>query len=149
NFLNTGQIRRDVVVSVAAERNAGADQGTLERAARRHANPPTIQRRAAPAAGSKFFALNWIKNDSVLQLTFEFAADRDRKVGDAVNKVSRAIQRINDPFVVRILALLDAAFFTADGVIRVGLTEMVNDFFFSSLVDFGNKVVATFGFDGE
>src|SRR5690606_22326836 len=37
---------------------------------------------------------------------------------------------------------------TAKTVIGISFAQMVNNFFFSSLVDFSNEIIATFGFDG-
>jgi len=84
----------------------------------------------------------------VFDLAFVFASDGDGEVRNPVNKIGCAIEWIDNPFVIGIFAGLVAAFFTADAVIRVGFAQMVDDFFFSRFIYFGNEVVATFGLDG-
>ena len=74
-----------------------------------------------------------------------FAADRDRVNGKAVQEIGGAIEWIDDPagFVVA----AGAAFFRQDRVVRIMVTDYVDDLSFRRAVNLGDVVVACLGVD--
>jgi hypothetical protein len=52
----------------------------------------------------------------------------------SVQEIGGAVQRINNPFVVA--ALLFTTFFSQNGMIRVGLTDDLNDGLFRHMIHF-------------
>jgi hypothetical protein len=78
---------------------------------------------------------------------FVLIADGHGVLRESVDEVGGAIQRINDPLMLRMIAcaLLAASgvagFFGQDGMVRVGATQFINDGLFGRLIDGGRLTV--------
>ena len=80
----------------------------------------------------------------MLNTSFNATCNRYSHMRYATNKVGGAIQWIDNPFNVAFKVSADAALFAEEAMIGKGFLNMVNNGFFRTLVDFGNKVVTTF-----
>lgn len=67
-----------------------------------------------------------------------------------VKEIGRAVERIDNPFVLGCGFAVGAAFFTSDFVVRIGFFQSLNQDDFGIAVNIGNKIVEGFavGFDG-
>ena len=81
------------------------------------ADASIIQMRAAAARGGEQLLADRIVDHAVLQAAALLTGDGDREHREAVQKVRRAIQRIDDPD--GLVLSRAAAFLGQDGVIRV------------------------------
>src|SRR5688572_1815014 len=132
---------------ISTKRNTSANECAFKVATGRYAQTAAIQCGTTATASGKFFAFDRVDNNGVFNLAFVFASDGDREVRYPVNKIGGAIERIDNPFIIGVFARLVSAFFTANAVVGVGFTEMINNFFFSGFIDFSYIGVAAFGFD--
>ncbi len=65
----------------------------------------------------------------------------------AVNKVGGAVQGVDDPHIIRILALYSAAFLAAETVVRVSLAQDLDNRLLRAAIDLGDKVIGALGLD--
>ncbi len=70
--------------------------------------PPAVEKRPATSSCRKAFAGHRVENRADQQLSRLLQGNRDRVVGNAVNVVGRAVERIDDPAVAMVLAGLPA-----------------------------------------
>src|SRR5690606_38764240 len=91
--------------------------------------------------GGKFFAADRIEHHAVFDLAAVFARYRDTKVRNTTNKIGGAIKRIDDPAVFGAGIASQSALLAEEGVVGIGLFQVVDDFAFCIAVDFGDVVV--------
>jgi hypothetical protein len=101
---------------------------------------------ATATAGSEFFLANRVEYHCVLKTATVFAGDADGEMWNAAQEVGGAIQWVDDPQVVFTFtaAWVHAGFFTEDAVRRVSLAQGVDDFLFSSTIDFRDVILGVF-----
>ena len=126
------------------KRNAGADQCAIQRSAITNTDTLAVQRGAVTTAGAVLFLFQRVENHRVLKTTTVLNSNGHGKMRNAIDKVGGAIERINDPEVIFAFTLTFtvAALFTVKTVVGVGFAQRSNDGFLSSLVHFGDKVIA-------
>src|SRR5262245_53033817 len=109
---------RQLHVAAAGVRKRAGHDRVGEPLAPRHAQPLIVEERALPAFGGEKLVVGGIVDDARDDAAFALERDRDRKVRNAVQKVQRAIDRIDDPAVGLVAALPRAAFLAEETVAR-------------------------------
>ncbi|TXT39362.1 MAG: Uncharacterized protein FD135_2215 [Comamonadaceae bacterium] len=108
-------------------------------------NAAVVQVRAAPFGGGEQVVAGGVVNDGLLNLAFDGQGNAHAVHRQAVDEVGGAIQRVNDPDIVRVLRpVLTARFFGPDGMAGIGSQQGFNDDLLGGLVDFGDKVIDLF-----
>ncbi len=131
-----------IQVLLFLERETGAQQRTLETALSGNPDAPAVEHRAIAAAGGKQFIAQRIIDHGNLDPGLVLQGDGDGKLREAMEKIGRAIQRVDDPDMV--VARMHAAFFCENGMIRKGLVDDLDDFLFRHAVDFRSIIVFAF-----
>jgi hypothetical protein len=65
----------------------------------RHPQPLIVEKGALAALGGEQLVIGGVVDDAGDHGAFALEPDRDRKVRDAVQKIQRAVERIDDPAV--------------------------------------------------
>ena len=101
----------DVEVAAVTEREAGADQAFLQMLPARHADAAIVEKRATPARCGEEIVADGIVDDGLRDLPLVLQRDRHAILREAVQKVGRAVERIDDPHVLcRGVGALSGAF---------------------------------------
>ena len=131
-------------------REAGTDQAAVQFDAVGNTDAAVVEQRAF-AAGSHIYvvALRCV-HQSFLQHAFVQECHRDGVLGMAVEEVGRAVERVDNPFVLGSGFTVGASFFASDFVMRIGFFERFHQNHFGAAVNIGNEVVECFAvyFDG-
>ena len=90
------------VVAVPLEGHAGRDHAIGEVLPRRHPEPPVVQEGAAAALGREELVGDRVVDQRRVQLSLPLERDRDGELRDAVQEVGGAVERVDDPAVLRI-----------------------------------------------
>ena len=98
-FAEAGQ--KDAVIGAALSRDAGCDDGIAEGLAARDSQAVLIEERALSLFSPEHFIAGRVENKTGDDLAGGTAAFLDRyrnaEVGDAVEKVGRTVERVDDP----------------------------------------------------
>ena len=135
----------DILVEIVepAKRKTGSDQAILQLIALGHAQPVVVQKGAAPARGRKKLVAGRVVHDGLRDVAAMPQADRHGVLGKAVNEIGGAVERIDDPKVVRVASgSACARLLGQDRVIRVGCRQRRNDGLLRGPIDFGDEVAA-------
>ena len=90
---------REFHVAAAGMRQCAGDDGVAEPLACRHPQPLIVEKGALAALGGEQLVIGGVVDDAGDHGAFALEPDRDRKVRDAVQKIQRAVERIDDPAV--------------------------------------------------
>ena len=131
-------------VLLGFEREASGENRAVEIASGAAAQTVTVKLRALTAYGGEEFVAHRIVNHRHFGTAFNAYGDRNREVRQAFDKIGGAIQRIDNPLNVLIVARQFATLFSNDGVLRVGFANHFDNQSFCITVNIGNKVVAAF-----
>src|SRR5215469_500570 len=140
------EIRIDVA-RVRAEREARADESTLQRALLADPNAMVLEVRAAAAGRGEELLAHGIVDHRDLEPALLLAGDRDGESRKAMQEVGGAVERIDDPDAVVLAAA--AALLREHGVVRIVVADDADDLLLGVAIDFADEVVAPFGSDGE
>ncbi len=134
-----------------AERETGAEQGAFQAFTCADAQAAAVQGGATATAGGEFFLANRVDDHGVLEAAAVFACQADGKVRNATDKVGGTVQRVDDPQVIGALAGAwnQTAFFTEETVIRVGLTQCLDDQLLGGAINLGHVVFGIFLVDRD
>jgi hypothetical protein len=135
------------MVYVGAVGKAGRHQRPIERLGLAYSDATIFQMRARAARGAEDLPAHRVIHDGVLKTALDLAGDRYGEHREAVQKVSGAVQGINDPHRVVVTAL--AALFGQERVLRVMTAYGCDDLLFRGLVNLGDEVIAPLGGDRE
>ena len=110
-----------------------------------------VQEGAATFAGGEELIARGIVDDGLGDLSTVLQCNRDRVLREAMNKVGRAIQGINDPNVFVVVMQIGgrAGFFGQNRMIRVGLAQHFDDRLLGGLIHFSDKIVMVLGRDAQ
>src|SRR3990172_10903224 len=103
---------------MGGERETGAEQGVFKLGDAAHAYAAVVQLRAAAARGGEEFIARRVEHHRLVQAVFMFERDGNAEVGQAVQKVGGAVERVDDPYIV--IAGLCAGFFPEKSMVWVG-----------------------------
>src|SRR5262245_49019880 len=109
---------RELHVAAAGVRKRAGHDRVGEPLAPRHAQPLIVKERALAALGGEKLVVGGIVDDARDDAAFALERDRDRKVWNAVQKVQRPVDRIDDPAVGLVAALPRTAFLAEETVAR-------------------------------
>src|SRR5437667_929213 len=135
------------VARVGAIGETGRDEGALERARLADPHAVIVEVRARAAARGEQLPTHRVVDHRVLEAPPHLAGDRDGKHRKAVQKVGRAVERIDDPECIVLAG--PAALLGEERVLRVVTADDADDFLLRGVVDLGDEVVAPLGGDGE
>jgi len=127
--------------------HAGADQGAVHVLGAADADAAVVEGGAAAAGGTvQILGIGGVDH-AVFQLALDLDADRHGVVGQTMQEVGGAVERIDDPqhFVVAVLS----AFLAQHGVLRIGLADDFDDFAFRAAVHLGDEIVAALALDQQ
>ena len=93
---------------ILTERKAGADQRAFQARAVGDSQTAPVERRATATAGGEFLVAQRVVDHRVLHLALDFQGNRDRVLGNAMNEVGGAIERVDHPLVIGAVALAGA-----------------------------------------
>src|SRR5690606_20289992 len=122
--LEHAQIGVDVLRGLVRE--AGSQQGAVEILALGDADAAAIELGAVAAAGGPKLLAHGIVDHRYLQPAPMTQGDGDGEVGHPVEEIGGAVERIDDPLELVVLAR-GAGFLAHDGVMRVGLAQDADD----------------------
>src|SRR5690606_33798452 len=108
-----------------------------------HADAAPVQRGATAAAGGEFFLAHRVQYHRVLQAALVLAGDAYGKMRHAAQEVGGAVQRVDDPLVVRPFALAGdlAGLFALEAVVGVGLAQQIDDALLGGKVDLADVIL--------
>jgi hypothetical protein len=119
---------------------ARSDHRQFEVIAFRHAHSPAVELCAHAAARDELLVAERIENHRLLDAIAMTQRNGHRKVGNSVQEVRRAVERIDDPGVrtfSRCTGLLGD-----DGVIGIGAMQRFDDGVFGGAVDLRDEIVS-------
>src|SRR5499426_4543947 len=131
---------REFHVAAAGMRERAGDDRVGEPLARRHPQPLIVEEGALAALGGEQLVIDGIVDDAGDDGAFALEPDRDRKVGNSVQKVQRAVERIDDPAVSLIAAFARAAFLAQKTVAGTRMLELVAQDFLGAPVGSGDEI---------
>ena len=102
----------------------------------RDAHAAVVQERAAATAGGEQFVARRVIDDRLRDLAALGQRDRHGVVGQAVDEVGGAVQRIDDPLELGLVGALQAEFLAQDGVIRISGAQRLDDGLLGGAIDF-------------
>src|SRR5439155_19670806 len=117
---------RDITgpVGAAAKRHPRADQRFAELAARRDPEAPVVDIRAGALFGPEHLVAGRLVDETGDDLAVALQGDRDCEMRDAVEKIGRAVERVDDPAVMRVAAFAGAAFLEQEAVAGAGAQQL-------------------------
>src|SRR5207237_5928325 len=104
-----GQARGIARIAALAERDASADQRLAQLAARRHPEAAVVEIGAGALLGPEHLVAGRLVDDAGDDLAVAFEPYRDREMRDAVQEIGGAVERVDDPAMMRVAALGGAA----------------------------------------
>src|SRR5262244_1411443 len=131
---------REFHVAAAGMRESAGDDRVGEPLARRHPQPLIVEEGALAALGRKQLVIDGIVDDAGDDGAFALEPDRDRKVGNSVQKIQRAVERIDDPAVSLVAAFARAAFLAQKTVAGTRMLELVAQDFLGAPVGSGDEI---------
>src|SRR5215467_6668706 len=131
---------REFHVAAAGMRERAGDSRVGEPLARRHPQPLIVEEGALAALGRKQLVIDGIVDDAGDDGAFALEPDRDRKVGNSVQKIQRAVERIDDPAVSLVAAFARAAFLAQKTVAGTRMLELVAQDFLGAPVGSGDEI---------
>ena len=132
------------MVAAAEMRHAGAYNGIRELDAAGDAQAAVIDEGAAAPFGGVELVHRRIVDDAGDQLALSLERDRDGEYRDAVQEIGRAVERVDDPAVLAVIAVDRAAFFHQEGIARPRTRELGVDDFLGLAVGLADIVARTF-----
>src|SRR5690606_9254250 len=107
------------------------------------ADAGAVELGAAALGGSEFLVLHRIHDHGVLELAALDAGHGNRAVGNPGNEVAGAVDGVDDPDRVRVLAFDASGFLAQEAVLGIGLAQALDEDFLHLPVDVGDEVVLT------
>src|SRR6266851_7859236 len=124
-LLDDGELRaKQRKVAAPEMRQAAANDGLGEPRARRDAQPLIVEEGALAALGDEELLVRRVVDDSGNDRSLAFERDRDRELRNAVQEVGRAVERVDDPAMRLVGALLTAAFLADEAVTGARLGKL-------------------------
>ena len=105
DFLQTGQIGFNIFISKTAEGYASGDQGAIQTVVSSNAQTTIVKISTSTSTSGKFFTFDVIQYDRMLKMASVETTDRNGEMRYSVDKIRGAIQWINNPFIVTVIAL--------------------------------------------
>src|SRR6478752_589173 len=118
-------VARELHVTTAGVREGAGDHRVPDPSAPRHPQPLIVQEGALAAFGGEHLIGRGIIDKSGNDRAVALECDRNCKVRDAMQKVHRAVDRIDDPAVGLVAALPHSAFLADEGVAGARLFELL------------------------
>src|SRR5690606_23939238 len=115
------------MVASVEMRNSGADHRVGEPAAGGHSHAPVVQERPAAALGRVEFVHRRIEDHAGNQLPLPLERNGDGEYRNAVQEIRGAVERINQPAVLWVVAFNDAALLHQEGIAGPGARQLVED----------------------
>src|SRR5207248_11753645 len=115
-------------------------EGVGERAARGNREPGVVEIGACTVIGPELFILQRIEDDAGALLAIALERDGDAEVRQAVEKVRRAVELVDDPAMLAILAGNRAALFHKETVARPGAGQFLAQRSLGLVVGIGNEI---------
>ena len=112
-------------IAAAQMRQAAGDDGIGKALARRDPDALVVEERALAALGDEELVVRRIIDDAGNDRARALKPDRHREMRNAVQEIGGAIERVDDPAVGLVAALMRAAFLTEKAVIRPRLGKVL------------------------
>ena len=125
-------------------RQRAAHDRVGEPLARRDADAAVVEERALAALGGEELVIGRIVDQPRDDLAVALERDRDREMRDAVQEVGGAVERIDDPGVGLVGALVRAAFLAEEAVARPRLEQLGAQDLLGAMIGGGDEVRRTF-----
>ena len=135
----------------AAGHVARAQQGVRDAVELGDANAFFVQIGAGALGGREQVVAHRIVDDGLRDDAAMREGDRDAVLGEAVDKVGGAIDRVDDPLIFILVVRVGGSsrFLGQERVVRVGLGQHLDDGLFGRLVDVGDEIVMLFFRDDD
>jgi hypothetical protein len=134
------QVLGQIVARTVGE--AGGDQAFFKMDALADADASVVHVRATAFGGGEQVVAGGVVHDSLLDFAFHGQSDADAIHGQAVDEVGGAVQRVDDPYKLRVLrTVFGARLLRPNAMAWVGCEQRLNNHFFTSDIDLGHKVV--------
>src|SRR5215472_4157491 len=131
---------REFHVAAAGMRERAGDDRVGEPLARRHPQPLIVEEGALAALGGEQLVIGGVVDDAGDHGAFALEPDRDRKVRNSVQKIQRAVERIDDPAVSLIAAFARATLLAQKTVAGTRMLELVAQDFLGAQVGGGDEI---------
>ena len=128
------------MVAMAEKGHAAADQGFGQALACRHAQAAVVHEGAAALFGGVKFVPCRVEDHAGDDLPVALQRDRDGEDRDAVQEVGRAVERIDDPAMLGVLAFDLAALLHQEAPVRAGARQFIEDDLLGPPVGIGDEV---------
>src|SRR5215472_10537280 len=131
---------REFHVAAAGMRERAGDDRVGQPLARRHPQPLIVEEGALAALGGEQLVIDGVVDDAGDDGAFALEPDRDRKVRNSVQKIQRAVERIDDPAVSLVAAFARAALLAQKTVAGTRMLEFVAQDFLGAEVGGGDEI---------
>ena len=121
-------------------RETAGHDGVRQPPARRYAQPLIVQERALAALGREQLVGGGIVDQPGDDRALPLERDRNREVGDAVQKIQRAVDRIDDPAVRPVGAFPHPPFLADEAVAGTRLFELLTHDLLGAVVGGGDEI---------
>src|SRR5579862_2896407 len=112
------------MMAALAKRDAGADHRVGERAPRRDSQAPVVNEGAGAFLGPEHLVAQRLIDEPCDDLAVALERDRDRPMRNAVQEIGGAVERIDDPAMMRIAAARGAALFHEEAIAGPRLRQL-------------------------
>src|SRR5215468_7287050 len=133
-------VAREFHVAAAGMRERAGDDRVGESLPRRHPQPLIVEEGALAALGGEQLVIDGVVDDAGDDGAFALEPDRDRKVRNSVQKIQRAVERIDDPAVSLVAAFARAALLAQKTVAGTRMLEFVAQDFLGAEVGGGDEI---------
>src|SRR5262244_268397 len=131
---------REFHVAAARMRERAGDDRVGEPLARRHPQPLIVEEGPLAAFGGEQLVIGGVVDDAGDDGAFALEPDRDRKVRNSVQKIQRAVERIDDPAVSLVAAFARATLLAQKTVAGTRMLELVAQDFLGAQVGGGDEI---------
>ena len=142
----TDGIQRGLHHSVPIVVETACNHGRIDSIGRFHSLPNAVMPSALAPNSNIPVVPYWIADDPKFWLAVVVVADRNREVRNVVHEIARAVQWIDDPQ-FRGVGAIAMGFFGDDRMIRIAISNRLDDDTFGAKIGFRNEIGKTFGFD--
>src|SRR5215813_13663542 len=133
-------VAREFHVAAAGMRERAGDDRVGQPLARRHPQPLIVEEGALAALGGEQLVIGGVVDDAGDHGAFALEPDRDRKVRNSVQKIQRAVERIDDPAVSLIAAFARATLLAQKTVAGARMLELVAQDLLGAAVGGGDEI---------